>query len=73
MTVNEFRKYVKTGFPHVKVSVKTVSFMDLARDSAKCLTITGDRSSEERKAINTAAKEAGILPDSNIRFYQFSK
>ncbi len=70
MTVSEFRKTVKTRFPHVKISVRTIGFADLARDRAKCLTVSGERSIEELKEINELAKLAGILPDTSIRSYK---
>ena len=70
MTIAEFRKNVKASYPHIKVSVKTVSFADLARAERKCLTITGDRNREELAQVNAWAKEAGILPDGSIRFYK---
>ena len=69
MTVTEFRKQVKTTYPHVKVSVRTVSFQDLARCSRLCLSVSGERKGE-LAAINALAKEAGILPDGNVRFYE---
>ena len=66
MTIGEFRKQVKATYPHVKVSIRTVSFSDLGRGSRACLTVTGDRPGECGK-INAWAREAGILPDGNIR------
>jgi hypothetical protein len=68
MTTAEFRKKVKSVFPHVTVSIRTVSFSDLARCSRKCLTISGDRPGELRQ-INDWAREAEIIPDGNIRCY----
>ena len=67
MTITEFRRLVRTRFPHVKASVRTVGFTDLARASAKCLAVEGDRGYEELRQINAWAKEAGIVPDGNIR------
>jgi len=69
MTIAEFRKNVKTAFPHVTVSVRTVSFMDLARMTAKCLTVTGNRTLEELKQINEWAREASIVRDGSLRAY----
>lgn len=69
MTVAELRKRVRAGYPHVKISVRTVGFQDLARQDAKCLTIKGDRSVDELAAINDWAREAGVVPDGNARFY----
>jgi len=66
MTVAEFRKRVRAEFPHVKVSVRTVGFHDLARCSAKCLTIKGDRKGEAG-VINGYARRAGVVPDGNVR------
>jgi hypothetical protein len=60
MTVSEFRKAVKQRWPHVKISIRTVSFQDLARDSAKFVTVEGDLPGEF-PAIKTLAKEAGLL------------
>lgn len=67
MTPHEFRKTVKQRWPHVKVKLRTVSFQDLARASAICLTLDGDKSGECAE-INALAKLAGIVPDGNIRF-----
>ena len=69
MTEREFRARVKATYPHVKVSVKTVSFADLGFGSAKRLSVDGDRSVEELRQINELAKGAGIVPDGNARFY----
>lgn len=69
MTVSELRRNVRQTFPHVTIKVRTVSFVDLARASRQALTITGDRSAAEVETINGWAREAGILPDGNIRFY----
>jgi hypothetical protein len=70
ITISEFRKTVKNTYPHVKVAVKTTSFCDLARGSAKCLSIAGERNIDELRVINDLAHQAGILPDSNVRFYR---
>jgi len=67
MTTHEFRKAVKARFPHVTVQIRTVSFQDLARESKKCLTVSGDKSGE-LKEINDLARLSGILPDGNVRF-----
>lgn len=69
MTVHEFRKKVKAAYPSVRVRVRTVSFQDLARCSRLCLSIDGDTDIEQVRTINAWAKEAGILPDGNIRGY----
>jgi len=69
MTTHQFRQQVRATFPHVTVKVRTVSFADLARDSKQCLTVEGERAIEELIAINALALKAGILPDTNIRFY----
>ena len=68
MTVSEFRKKVKTDYPHIKISIKTASFSDLARAEKKCLTVEGDREGELAQ-INEWAQEAGIIRDTNIRFF----
>jgi len=49
--------------------VKTVSFADLARDEAKCLTVEGERNGDELRQINQWAQQSGIVPDGNLRFY----
>ncbi len=69
MTVAEFRKRVKTTYPHVKVSVRTVSFVDLARCSRLCLSVDGEREGELAQ-INAWAREAGIIADTSVRFYE---
>jgi len=68
MTEKELRKAVKEKYPHIKISIKKVSFQDLARGSKKVITITGDRNKDELKEINDWAFDAGILRDTNIRF-----
>lgn len=67
--IKQFRRKVKEKYPHVKISIRTVGFSDLARASKKALTVSGERQGELAE-INAWAKEAGILPDSNIRFYK---
>ncbi len=69
MQLKAFRSMVRSTFPHVKVSVRTVGFQDLARCDAKCLTVLGDRSFDELQAINAWAAEAGIVPDKALRTY----
>jgi hypothetical protein len=69
MTTAYFRKLVKTNFPHVTIKIKTVSFEDLARASKQSLKISGEKNAEETAAINGWAKDAGILPDGNIKSY----
>lgn len=70
MTVFQFRKQVREHYPHLRVTVRTVSFMDLARGGAQCLTIVGRmQSAAEHGQVNTWAKEAGILPDGSVRVY----
>src|SRR5437016_6091358 len=73
MDVAELRRRVRAQYPHVKISVRTINFVDLMRESRKCLTIEGDRSAEEVQQINAWAKEAGIVPDGSIRGYQMAK
>jgi hypothetical protein len=70
MTEFEFRKTVKSQYPHVKIKIKTVSFSDLARVSKKVLTVEGEKDHLELKAINDMARELNIVPDISIRFYQ---
>jgi hypothetical protein len=50
--------------------VKTVSFSGFGYGSAKFLTVAGDRSLEELKQCNEWAQEAGVKPDSSLRFYK---
>jgi hypothetical protein len=66
MNISQFRKAVKTEFPHVKISIRTVNFQDLARDSKKFLTVNNENQ-EELITINAWAREVGIMPDTNIR------
>ena len=68
LSTADFRRAVKTSFPHAKVSIRTVSFSDLARCSKQCLTVTGDRRGE-LALINQWARRAGVLPDGNIRCF----
>ena len=70
MTIIQMRALVRDRFPHVRISVKTVSFEDLARGESKCLTITGEKSAAELQLINQWAKDCGVLPDTSLRFYQ---
>ncbi len=71
MKINEFRKLVRETFPNVTISIKQVSFADLARGSAYCLTVRskpgfpGARR-ESLAQINEWAKLAGVLPDGSI-------
>lgn len=69
MTIHEMRKRVRAEYPHVRIKVRTVGFQDLARADRKCLTIEGDRSADEVATINEWAREAGVAPDGNARFY----
>ena len=69
MTIATFRRMVRELYPHVKVTVRAVDFTDLARVTKKCLTVSGDRDSIELSTINGWAKQAGIVPDGNLRFY----
>ncbi len=67
MNTHLFRQLVRENYPHITVRVKTVSFEDLARASARCLHVEGDRSADELRQVNEWAKAAGIVPDGNIR------
>jgi hypothetical protein len=69
MTIAEFRRMVKENYPHVTIKVRTVSFQDLARISAKCLTVEGERSWQELAQINEWASQAGITQDGSLRGY----
>lgn len=66
---NLFRKRIKAEFPHVKVSIRRVSFQDLARADRFCLTVTGDKPGEVRD-INRIAESFCIIPDGNIRYHE---
>lgn len=66
MTVPEFRKRVKLEYPHIKISVRTVSFSGFGYDSAKFLTITGAHYTHETQTINAWAEEVGLMPDKSI-------
>ena len=68
LTVHQFRKEMKACWPHITVKVKTVSFADLARAEAKFVNFSGDRKGDLGH-INALAKQAGLLPDSNIRYF----
>ena len=68
MTTNEVRRRVRDAYPHITITVRTVSFEDLARASKKCLRVVGDRTHEELAQVNAWASDAGILPDTSLRF-----
>jgi hypothetical protein len=70
MPIHQFRKLVREKFPHITLSIRTVSFQDLARSDAKCLTVTGDKSVAELRQVNDWARQAGVLPDGNLRCYK---
>ena len=69
LTIAEFRKKVKQQFPHVKLSIRTVSFQDLARCSRKCLELANMQSFTEHGTINDWARQAGVIPDTSIHGY----
>jgi hypothetical protein len=64
MTINEFRKHIKTQYPNATIKIKTVSFSDLARISRQFMTVEGV-TCEERWAINKLLPD-GIMPDERI-------
>lgn len=66
MTIAEFRKLVKKNYPETKISIRTVSFMDLARGKAKCLTIDDVTPAAARNQINEWAAEAGVIRDNSV-------
>jgi hypothetical protein len=70
MTTHELRKLVRQSYPHIKVSIKTVSFQDLARADAKFLYVEGAKELSELQQINQWAKEAGVIPDTSIRVFR---
>jgi hypothetical protein len=63
MTMAEFRRLVRERYPHVTVRIRA-SYFD--GDRRLCLTIRGDRPGEAG-TINDWARQAGILPDENVR------
>ena len=69
LTIPQFRKQVRTRWPHVRVTVHAASFADLARGEAKALTIS-NASAAEAEEINQLAKRANILPDGSIRIVE---
>lgn len=69
LTIHAFRKEMKACWPYITVKVKTVSFADLARGEAKFVNFKGDRKGDISH-INALAKQAGLLPDTNIRYFQ---
>ena len=69
MSTAQFRGLVRGQFPHATVKVKTVSFADLARGESQCLTTEGTRAASEQQQINQWAQQAGIQPDTSLRFY----
>jgi hypothetical protein len=69
LTIADLRRNVKKQYPHVKISIRTVSFQDLARCSRKCLEISQAKGIDEIIAINAWAKQAGVIQDSSMRFF----
>ena len=65
-SVYDFRKAVKRMFPHLTIKIKTVGFFGKTQ---QCLKVIGDRNGEELQIVNRLAREADILPDGNVRFY----
>jgi len=63
MTTMEFRRLVRQRYPHVRISIRSRYFDG---DKWLCLTIEGDRPGEAGE-INDLARQAGILPDDNVR------
>lgn len=64
-----FRRKMREMYPGVRFTVRTISFEDLARTSAKCLDIqSGLLNREIHGCINAWAREAGIVPDTSVRF-----
>ena len=66
---NELRKFVKQNYPHLTISVKEISFQDLARESKFTLKKVSDNvTMPELTVINDVARTLGILPH-NKMFY----
>lgn len=55
-----FRAWAKTTLPHVKVRVRTVGFLDLARGIAKQVTIDGATHREDVFEASAKARELGL-------------
>lgn len=66
MTIADFRKLVKKNYPETKISIRTISFVDLARNSRKCLRIDDTTPAAARNQINEWAAEAGVIPDNSF-------
>jgi len=56
----EFRVWAKRTLPHVKVRVKTIGFLDLARGIAKQVTIEGATHREDVFEASAKARELGL-------------
>lgn len=58
--IKQLRRKIKEKYPHVKVSIRTVSFSDLARAEAKFATLTG-AAPADWKQIKDWASQAGVI------------
>ena len=67
--VKAFRKAMKRDYPHLKISVRKVSFSDLARGEAYRVSVGPGATVSDLHWINKSAKEAGILPDQSVRTF----
>ena len=66
--LKDFKQTIKTMFPHIGVQIKSIQFFG---ESKRCLEITCDRTREELNLLNKLGREAGLLPDGDLRNYDF--
>lgn len=64
--VRDLRTALKRMMPHVKIQTRKVYFDG---EPKRFLKISGDRNRDELDLINLLGREAGLLPDGNIRGY----
>lgn len=63
---NEFKRLVKVKWPHVRVTTRTVGFVDLARTDAIFATLENE-TAEEWKAIKDLGGQYGIIVQGGLR------
>lgn len=56
------RRYVRETYPHVRLSIKTVGFSDLARGDGRFALFKGVQSPEEWKDLEERARDCGLVP-----------
>ena len=69
LTVAELRKKVREAYPHVIISVFTVSIPCTSWPSRKVLKIYHAKSHQELTVINAWAGQADVRPDERIHVY----